>query len=72
MVGGFLVESVGFPRLMFGMGVLNLLFSPLILVLKPANKQDPTEKTSLKLFSSKRNDYQRFDNEETLEYEEHE
>lgn len=53
---------------MLGMGVVNLLFSPLILVLKPDNQhEDKSEKTPLKFFSSKRSGYERFDNEEVLD-----
>ncbi|EFX79865.1 hypothetical protein DAPPUDRAFT_22768, partial [Daphnia pulex] len=33
MLGGMLVESLGFPRLMLCMGVLNLVFAPLVLIL---------------------------------------
>lgn len=65
MLGGVLVESVGFPRLMLGMGVINLLFCPLILILKHQdNPAEESEKTALTIFSSWRSGYERFDNED--------
>lgn len=68
MLGGVLVESVGFPRLMLIMGVINLLFCPLILILRPDdNPTEESEKTSLTLFSSWRLGYERFDNAEDEE-----
>lgn len=61
MLGGVLVESVGFPRLMLSVGVLNLLFSPLLLILRPKSPTEPLEKTALTFFSSTRTGYSRFE-----------
>ena len=63
MLGGVLVESIGFPRLMLMMGVLNLMFSPLVLIIKPENPPEPTEDTALNFFKTKRTGYDRFENE---------
>lgn len=69
MLGGAIVESVGFPRLMLAMGVLNLIFCPLILILKVDDHSAVAslEKTPMTFFSSKRYGYSRFEDEE-LEY----
>lgn len=37
LLGGALVEVVGFPRLMVAMGIVNLLFAPLLLVINPSS-----------------------------------
>ena len=64
MLGGALVESVGFPRLMLSLGVLNLLFSPLILFLRPEKSEEKSEKTALTFFPSKHTGgYSRFEDE---------
>ncbi|KAI9565499.1 hypothetical protein GHT06_009291 [Daphnia sinensis] len=64
ILGGVLVESLGFPLLMLCIGVLNLLFSPLILILKPEEPPKVSELTALKLFSDSHKGYSRFENEE--------
>ncbi|KAK4018560.1 synaptic vesicular amine transporter [Daphnia magna] len=70
ILGGVLVESLGFPRLMLCIGVLNLLFSPLILILKPEEPSKVSELTALKLFSDSHKGYSRFENEEIEDVEE--
>ncbi|XP_046447395.1 synaptic vesicular amine transporter-like isoform X2 [Daphnia pulex] len=64
MLGGMLVESLGFPRLMLCMGVLNLVFAPLVLILKSDEPEKVSELTALTLFSSDHRGYSRFENEE--------
>lgn len=49
---------------MLCIGVLNLLFSPLILILKPEEPSKVSELTALKLFSSSHKGYSRFENKE--------
>ena len=39
MFGGLLVERVGFPAVMRGLGIVNLLYSPLLLYLSKTNNQ---------------------------------
>ena len=63
MLGGILVESLGFPRLMLCMGVLNLVFAPLVLILKNEGHEKVSELTALTLFSSDKKGYSRFENE---------
>lgn len=66
MLGGLLVESLGFPRLMLCMGVLNLVFAPLVLILKTEGSAKVSELTALTLFSSyhRGRKYSQFENEE--------
>lgn len=64
MLGGVLVESMGFPMLMLTMGILNLIYTPLILILRPTTGGKPTERTALSLFRTKQSGYSRFNNEE--------
>jgi hypothetical protein len=64
MLGGILVESLGFPRLMLCMGILNLFFAPLVLILKSEGPAKVSELTALTLFSSEHRGYGRFENEE--------
>lgn len=64
MLGGILVESLGFPRLMLCMGVLNLVFAPIALILKSDGSTKVSELTALTLFSSDHRGYSRFENEE--------
>jgi hypothetical protein len=70
MLGGMLVESLGFPRLMLCMGVLNLVFAPLVLILKSDEPEKVSELTALTLFSSDHRGYSRFENEELENAEE--
>lgn len=65
ILGGFLVESVGFPTLMLSMGILNLLYSPIVFLLRPNKQSEITETTSLATFVTKRVNYRRFKNEES-------
>jgi len=64
MLGGILVESLGFPRLMLCMGVLNLVFAPIVLILKADGPEKVSELTALTLFSSDLRGYSRFEDEE--------
>jgi|688.fasta_scaffold271776_1 hypothetical protein len=66
MLGGLLVESLGFPRLMLCMGVLNLVFAPLVLILKTEGSAKVSELTALTFFSSyhRGRKYSQFENEE--------
>ncbi|XP_057373254.1 synaptic vesicular amine transporter-like isoform X2 [Daphnia carinata] len=64
ILGGVLVESLGFPRLMLCIGILNLLFSPLILILKPEKPSKVSELTALRMFSDSYKGYSRFEDEE--------
>lgn len=64
MLGGFLVELIGFPKLMLSMGILNLMYSPFIFILRPNKQTEPTETTSLTTFAATRAGYHRFENEE--------
>lgn len=68
LLGGVLVEAVGFPRLMVAVGVINLLYTPLLILLNPDNSNGvstSSETTALKaipirsLFTR----YTRFQNE---------
>ena len=37
MIGGMLVEKIGFPAIMIAVGVLNICYAPILLVLKSAS-----------------------------------
>jgi hypothetical protein len=61
---GALVDAIRFPMMMVMMGILNILFSPVVLFLKP--KQDSNsnhERTPLTWFHKSTWGYGRFENE---------
>lgn len=63
-LGSFVVESVGFPIMMVTMGVLNILFSPFVLLLKPKkNPESQSESTPLTWFKKSSWGYARFESE---------
>lgn len=64
MLGGFLVESIGFPQLMFSMGIINLLYSPFVVLLRHNIKLEAPEATLLKTFATKRAGYYQFKNDD--------
>ena len=64
-----LVESVGFPNLMLAMGIANLLYTPLIIALRPSTGVKLVTQYSEmcvwkqeNVISSKKAEYSRFDN----------
>ena len=43
LCGGILVENIGFPMVMRGLGVINILYTPLLLYLANACSKDAAE-----------------------------
>ena len=43
LFGGFMVENIGFPSVMRGLGVMNILYSPALLYLAKTNNQGSPE-----------------------------
>ena len=62
LLGGALVESIRFPMMMILMGILNITFSPVVLLLKPnQNLESINERTPLTWFQ--KSTYGRLENE---------
>ena len=49
LIGGMLVESVGFPKLMLSLGVVNLLYTPLIIMLRPSVPSQSVQRTQMSM-----------------------
>ena len=43
LLGGYMVENIGFPSVMRGLGVMNILYSPALLYLAKTNNQGSPE-----------------------------
>ena len=51
LFGGFMVENIGFPSVMRGLGVMNILYSPALLYLAKTNNQGNPQVSAINTLS---------------------
>ena len=65
LLGGFLVEKIGFTKLMLAVGIINLIYAPVLVLLAPTKNREDRTSPLLKLsFTNPRSPYTQLKNEE--------